>query len=245
MKIFITGTSEGLGHEMARKFLTSGHHVTGLSRRPTSFENENYRHIPFDLTNCATTMPQELDTDCFDVVVLNAVHADFKKLQDQSTEEIEAMVRVNTLAPMLITQKILNNQNPNKDGTLFVYIGSESSYQPQSNLAVYAGSKIALASFAKAMAVELCATAHSFLNLVIGPIALPHYLEQYEKECQTLNLSIDEFIRTRMLAKYPGTTNAALVDPALVIETIEFIAKQKKSFNGSTIRLDHGTIGGL
>ena len=47
--IIITGTSNGIGLELARKFLKSGNFVWGCSRSKSNISHKNYRHIVLNL----------------------------------------------------------------------------------------------------------------------------------------------------------------------------------------------------
>ncbi len=47
----ITGTSRGLGVELARHYLSRGHHVAGCSRKPPTIENDGYIHFQADVAS--------------------------------------------------------------------------------------------------------------------------------------------------------------------------------------------------
>ncbi len=49
MKILITGTSSGIGREIALKFLNEGHEVTGMDICPSTIENGAYTHVICDI----------------------------------------------------------------------------------------------------------------------------------------------------------------------------------------------------
>lgn len=49
MKILITGTSQGIGRAIAVKFLSEGHAVYGIDRRPASIEHTSYTHHKCDV----------------------------------------------------------------------------------------------------------------------------------------------------------------------------------------------------
>ncbi|MCP4386774.1 MAG: SDR family NAD(P)-dependent oxidoreductase [Gammaproteobacteria bacterium] len=55
---FVTGTSKGLGLELARGLLAQGYRVLGVSRSDCSIEHENYHHLTADITD--TRYPQAL-----------------------------------------------------------------------------------------------------------------------------------------------------------------------------------------
>lgn len=49
MKILITGTSQGIGRAIARRFLDAGHCVIGIDRREGSIDNASYTHYVCDV----------------------------------------------------------------------------------------------------------------------------------------------------------------------------------------------------
>lgn len=49
LKVLITGTSSGIGYEIAKKFIKEGHEVIGIDKRPASIENINYKHYIVDV----------------------------------------------------------------------------------------------------------------------------------------------------------------------------------------------------
>ena len=53
MKILITGTSQGIGKAIARRFLAAGHEVTGIDRQPPSIHHDSYVHHQCDIRDRA------------------------------------------------------------------------------------------------------------------------------------------------------------------------------------------------
>ena len=49
LKVLITGTSSGIGYEIAKKFIKEGHEVIGIDKRTASIENINYKHYIVDV----------------------------------------------------------------------------------------------------------------------------------------------------------------------------------------------------
>ena len=76
MFILITGTSSGLGYEMATMLLEQGHTVIGVSRSGTEINSDNFIDIVCDIRQEESVEEMyELisdHTDKLDVIVLNA-----------------------------------------------------------------------------------------------------------------------------------------------------------------------------
>lgn len=49
MKVCITGTTQGIGQAIARRFLAASHEVIGIDRQPSSIDHERYRHVQCDI----------------------------------------------------------------------------------------------------------------------------------------------------------------------------------------------------
>ena len=54
MKVLVTGTSKGIGREIAIKFLNMGHMVYGFDILKPSIDNPNYKHYQMDIGNIET-----------------------------------------------------------------------------------------------------------------------------------------------------------------------------------------------
>lgn len=115
-KIFITGTSSGLGEALARVWLRRGHTVLGVSRRGNSelSEIEDYHESRADLGDedgtrraCAELLPQ---TDSLDLVVLNAgVLSEFGDLRDASRAELEEVMAINLWSNQTLLQCLVEH----------------------------------------------------------------------------------------------------------------------------------------
>lgn len=49
MKVCITGTTQGIGLAIARRFLAASHEVIGIDRQPSGIDHERYRHVQCDI----------------------------------------------------------------------------------------------------------------------------------------------------------------------------------------------------
>ena len=49
MKVIVTGSSRGIGREIAQLFLEKGHTVIGMDKETSSIKNINYQHIQTDI----------------------------------------------------------------------------------------------------------------------------------------------------------------------------------------------------
>ena len=68
MKVLITGTSQGIGKAIAKKFLSNGHIVIGIDRHESSIADKSYIHHQCDIRDY-DTLPE---IDNVDILINNA-----------------------------------------------------------------------------------------------------------------------------------------------------------------------------
>jgi len=154
----ITGASEGLGLEFAKKFLNEGWNVVGISRhRPEGIEME---YIEGDLSKeedivRITDEIKEKYSD-FKVLINCAGLLNVEKLENIDYAKTESLFKVNVLAPMMLVSKLKENLLIN-NGTV-VNIGSTISFKGIEEQAAYGASKWALRGLSENLKVELKGT---------------------------------------------------------------------------------------
>ena len=68
MKALITGTSQGIGKAIAEKFISKGHNVIGIDRKPSSINDDAYVHYQYDVRDF-TSLPE---IEYVDILINNA-----------------------------------------------------------------------------------------------------------------------------------------------------------------------------
>lgn len=102
MKIIVTGSSNGMGKEICRKFLDQGHNVVGLDIQDSDISMPNYTHVCCDVSD-KNSLPDVQDVN---ILVNNAGIQ--RELDEYSGEQIS----VNLKGVMNCTEKYaLNNSN--------------------------------------------------------------------------------------------------------------------------------------
>lgn len=92
MNILITGTTSGIGRATALKFLNEGHCVIGLDIKPSSIENNHYKHYVCDIAK--KEMLPEIKEE-INIIINNA------GVQTDTMEDIN----VNLIGTMNVTEK--------------------------------------------------------------------------------------------------------------------------------------------
>lgn len=134
MKILITGTSRGIGKEIAIKFLTEGHEVFGIDIREKSINHKNYKHIQKSI--CDTDLPA---IDNVEILINNAG-------VQNSVDDID----INLKGTINITEKY--GIQPNIKSILFI---ASSSASNGAEFPMYVASKGGMVSYMKNVATRI------------------------------------------------------------------------------------------
>ncbi len=105
MKVFITGVSSGIGWGLAKRYLSEGHEVFGISRRiPEDLNQEkNFHHAICDIENLpeSSKVIQGLlnGNETLDLCILNAgILGPISDMKDQSIENLKKVMEINVWA---------------------------------------------------------------------------------------------------------------------------------------------------
>ena len=112
-KILITGTSSGLGKELAKHYLKKKFIVIGISRKKVKMMHKNYHHYTLDITNQSKTKKVIkkifLEHKYISFLINNiAVNNSFGILSFTPDNQIIKDINTNILANIFIT-KIVSN----------------------------------------------------------------------------------------------------------------------------------------
>lgn len=175
--IIITGTSRGIGFELAGLLADAGHKVLALSRNSgpiSALGHKNITDLSFDLDNPGDygQLDAFLSTDWkkVDILINNAGRVLNKPFMEISMEEFEAVYRVNVFGVARLTQKIVPFMP--KDGHV-VTISSMGGVQGSAKfpgLSAYSSSKGAVITLTELWAEEFKETGPSFNVLALGAV---------------------------------------------------------------------------
>jgi 3-oxoacyl-[acyl-carrier protein] reductase len=157
--ILITGTSRGLGRDLAQYYLNAGYQVFGCSRSESTIQHQMYSHERGDLTH--PEFAQRLVTRVFEQMptlnsaVLNAglVSSVLPALLI-SVDFAEKMFRTNAMSPIQLAT-LLAKKFVRLGGGSIVGISSVSVPLKLKGSSVYSASKAALETYLKILAKEV------------------------------------------------------------------------------------------
>jgi NAD(P)-dependent dehydrogenase (short-subunit alcohol dehydrogenase family) len=173
--IIITGTSRGIGLELALQFADAGHSVLALSRKipQALLGNEKITCLSVDLSQESDLSQVEnflLSWQHVDAIVHNAgalIHRPFFKT---TTQDFEHVYRVNVFAVAALTRICLPHL---KKGSHVVSISSMGGIQGSmkfAGLSAYSSSKGALITLTELLAEEYKETGIAFNVLALGAV---------------------------------------------------------------------------
>lgn len=162
-RVLITGGSSGIGFALAQAFVARGAEVYITGRRQSALD-EAVRRLQVAGGACAdvgtaegrlTTLKQALQSlGGLDILVNNAGGVRAGRLENTSPAEIEQMVTVDLLAPILLTRSALEPLRASGDA-MVVNIASGIALVGAPFYATYAAVKAGLAHFGEALRREL------------------------------------------------------------------------------------------
>jgi len=173
--IIITGTSRGIGYELALQFADAGHQVLALSRKtpPELLQHPNISCLAVDLAQ-----PQDLlQVENFlaswthiDAVIHNAGSLLLKPFAQTSVEEFEKVYSVNVFAVAALTRMCLPYL---QKGSHVVTISSMGGIQGSvkfAGLSAYSSSKGAVITLSELLAEEYREQGIAFNVLALGSV---------------------------------------------------------------------------
>lgn len=174
--IIITGTSRGIGYELALQFANAGHQVLAISRKtPQSLlEHQNVTCISVDLSD-----ESQLDSVSdflssawkkIDAVVHNAGALLLKPFAETTQADFESIYKVNVFAVANLTRICLPYLEKGSHVVTISSIGGVRGSLKFAGLAAYSSSKGAVIALTELLAEEYKEKGISFNVLALGSV---------------------------------------------------------------------------
>jgi NAD(P)-dependent dehydrogenase (short-subunit alcohol dehydrogenase family) len=221
--IIVTGTSRGIGLELALQFANAGHHVLALSRKIPQIliENNNVTCLSVDLSKeeDLTQVGQFLASSMkkIDAIVHNAGALLLKPFEETSAEEFENIYRVNVFGVANLTRICLPFLSKGSHVVTISSMGGIQGSMKFAGLSAYSSSKGAVITLSELLAEEYKEKGISFNVLALGAV------------------------QTEMLAEaFPGY-QANLSASEMANYIFDFTLTGNKYYNGKVIQVSSST----
>ena len=175
--IIVTGTSRGIGFEMAQLFANEGHRVLALSRNEESISRLKHKNIdsfPFDITKDGDLKKVGAYLDSHwktvDVLINNAGRLLNKPFLETGSSEFEAVYQVNVFGVANLTKLVVPKMPKNGHVVTISSMGGVQGSMKFPGLSAYSSSKGAVITLTELWAEEFKETGPSFNVLALGAV---------------------------------------------------------------------------
>jgi len=175
--IVITGTSRGIGFELAQQFATNGHKVLALSRNTKPLEKVNHKNITTLSVDVAkqediTKAVNFIDTEWkkVDILINNAGKLINKPFTDLTSNDFLEVYKVNVFAVAELTKQLIPFLKENSHVVTVSSMGGIQGSLKFSGLAAYSSAKGAVITLSELLAEEFKEQKIAFNVLAIGAV---------------------------------------------------------------------------
>lgn len=159
----ITGSSRGLGLEIARAALEAGHKVVATARKEETVKKAFGDHESVLAVALDVRRPEQAEAavaatmnrfERIDVLVNNAGYGHLGPFEEATAAEIEEQYATNVFGAMNVTRAVLPLMREQRSGRIF-NISSIAGLRGGPNASLYCSSKFALEGWSESIAAEL------------------------------------------------------------------------------------------
>lgn len=238
--VVVTGGSRGLGLEIARTLAAGGYQVIAIARKETvelrtaaaSFKKSGPGAIAFlsyDLAdiNGIAELVSAIKSDFGPIygLVNNAGVGTEGVLANMHNSQIEALVRLNTVSPIILAKFVLRSMMVEGQGRI-VNMASIIGFTGYSGLSAYGATKASMIGFTKSLAREV-----GRLGITVNAVA-PGFVET------EMTSSLKEGDRQRIAQR---SALRRLAEPSDVADAVEFLMSDKaRNITGTVLTVDAG-----
>jgi 3-oxoacyl-[acyl-carrier protein] reductase len=238
--VIVTGASRGLGLAIAAALAASGHRVLAVARS----ESEQLRAV---MASAAQAGTGEVQFHAFDLLDTAAIAGFVSHLRQSAgplfglvnnagigtsgvlalmrEEEIETLIRLNTLAPIVLTKYVVRSMMSERAGRI-VNVSSIVGATGYHALSVYSATKASLMGFTRSLAREV-----GQLGITVNAVA-PGFVDT-EMTRELGDKQREQIIRRSALRRLPEVADVAA--------TVDFLLSEKaRNITGTTLTVDAG-----
>ena len=173
--IIITGTSRGIGYNLALQFANAGHKVLAISRKTPQalLEHANITCLPVDLAQGDTTTIEAFIKNSWqqaDVVIHNAGTLVLKPFEQITAAEFEYIYKVNVFGVAALNRAVLPFMQAGGHVVTISSMGGVQGTMKFAGLAAYSSSKGAATIMSELLAEEYKDKGIAFNVLALGAV---------------------------------------------------------------------------
>lgn len=198
--ILITGAAGGIGRAISTSMAEAGAKLIAVGRKEEKLKallaslSGTHTYVVADITKSEgvqAIVDEVHKQGGMDILINNAGITQFGLIEQQSVDNINAQVKVNLLAPMLLTQALLPTLKQSASPAI-VNIGSTFGSIGYSGFSAYCASKFGLRGFTEALRRELADTSIRLFYLAPRATHTPINNSQVVAMNQELGNKMDE-----------------------------------------------------
>jgi len=174
--VIITGTSRGIGYELALQFANAGHKVLALSRKipEALLQHENITCLSADLADAGSLAEAGAVISKawkhVDVLIHNAGALLLKPFEEITAEEFEYIYKVNVFGVAALNRVVLPFMGKGSHVVTISSMGGVQGTMKFSGLAAYSSSKGAVTTLSELLAEEYKEKGIAFNVLALGAV---------------------------------------------------------------------------
>jgi 3-oxoacyl-[acyl-carrier protein] reductase len=240
--VIVTGGSRGLGLGIVRRLTAEGYRAVAIARSmsaqlASSMEQTEpsrpgaLHFVPFDLgeIQAIPDLVKSLHQQFGPIygLVNNAALGTDGALAMMPNAQIESLIRLNTLSPIVLTKYVVRHMMADGGGRI-VNVASIAAFTGYSGLSVYAATKSSMLGFTRSLAREV-----GRLGVNVNAVA-PGFMDTEMTQGVTEDERRQQIMRRSALRRFPVVEDVA--------NAIEFLLGDKaKNITGTVLTVDAGS----
>ncbi len=222
--IVITGTSRGIGFELAKQFAKADHNVLALSRNTKPLEDFDHPNITVLSVDLSEDISIEKAIDFIrsnwkqvDILINNAGKLINKSFTELTSDDFLDVYKVNVFGLVEITKQLIPFLQKGSHVVTISSMGGIQGSMKFPGLAAYSSAKAAVITLSEVLA------------------------EEYKEQQIAFNVLAIGAVQTEMLAEaFPGY-KAPLSAEEMATYTVDFALKGNQFYNGKTLQVSSST----
>lgn len=222
--VVITGTSRGIGFELAKQFAENGHKVLALSRNTKPLQNFNHKNIKVISVDLSINSDLNKVSDFIksnwkhvDILINNAGKLINKPFTDLSSDDFLEVYKVNVFAVAELTKLMIPFMEKGSHVITVSSMGGIQGSMKFPGLAAYSSAKGAVITLSELLA------------------------EEYKEQQIAFNILALGAVQTEMLAEAFPDYKAPLSAPEMANYIFDFSLTGNKFYNGKVLQVSSTT----